>query len=141
MREDLERKLQHRQPRRVDYTTPGFVRPPDPVTRCHVCTRPLYEGDHATASDWTTLTAGGPRLEVRYEVRYACETCAPPEPCRDCAGLACELCTDPTCPCAAAGHGCETCGGSGVIDTTPPGARHPALTTDTQCPSCQEPRP
>lgn len=35
---------------------------------------------------------------------------------------------------------CPTCGGSGAVDTTPAGARHPALTSDAPCPDCREHR-
>lgn len=31
---------------------------------------------------------------------------------------------------------CPTCEGAGSIDTTPAGARHPALQSDTPCPDC-----
>lgn len=31
---------------------------------------------------------------------------------------------------------CDTCEGSGVVDATPEGARHPAMQSDTECPTC-----
>lgn len=81
----------HQQPRRVDYTRPGFARPPDPVRvpDCH------------WSADGVELHAG-----------------ADPASCGDCVNR------------------CRTCGGAGVIDTTPEGARHPAMQSDTACPAC-----